>query len=657
MLQTLRDKTSGWIATAVLGLLIVPFAFVGVEDYFRQSRDMPAASISAPPAWWPSAPSFWPVSTLWTHQDVTQQQFRERFEQERQAQRQQKGAQFDSREFESADSKRKVLDGLIDERVQGLWATRQGIRVSDAMVAGEIAAIPAFQSNGKFDMQQYRLALRTLNPPRTEAQFEQLVREGLAQSLLRTTVGSTAFTTAGQTDRLIALLGERRDLSAVEIPAPAADTAPVSNAEMDTWYRAHSGQYRAPETVTLEYVDIDAATLPAPAVDEAALRERYEQEKTRFVAAEQRQAAHILISVPAGATPAVEKAAQAKAAALAAQAKAPGADFAALARANSDDTGSKAAGGDLGLVSKGALAPPFEKALFSMQPGQVSDPVRTEFGWHVIQLRQVQAGRQEAFEQVRPALEKEVLESGRERQFNEITSKLVDAVLKNPSSLGPAARQVGVPVQTAGPIARGQGTGVLANPLVQRTAFSESAIAQGMVSDPIDVGQNHSVVLRVTAHKPARQLALAEVRDRVVAAIHADRQMKAAQQRADALVAQVKGGQSLAAVAAAQGLAPPKRIVGVPRGAEVMAPGVSDAFFATYAAKGKGVPVGAKVLPDGRAIVFMVDALQPGTVADVGGDAAALGRQVAQLRGMVDLDVVVRELRRSYKIKVNETNL
>ncbi|MGY3264228.1 peptidylprolyl isomerase [Lysobacter sp. HA35] len=656
MLQTLRDKTSGWFATVVLGLMVIPFAFFGVQDYFQRSREMPVAIVSAPPTWWAGAPSFWPVSLLWQHEDVNQRDFRERFEQERQRARQEQGAQFDAREFESAASKRKVLEDLIDERTQSLWAKRQGIVVSNAMVQQEIMAVPAFQANGKFDMQQYRLALRNLNPPRNETQFEQIIREGLAQSLMRTSVGASAFATPSEVDRMVALLGEKRDLSIVEIPAPAADVAPVSTAEIDTWYRAHGTDYRAPETVNLEYVDLDASTLPPPVVDEAALRQRYEQEKTRFVAAEQRQAAHILIAVPAGASAAVEKAAKDKATQLAAQAKAPGADFAALARANSDDTGSKAAGGDLGFVAKGALAPEFEKTLFAMQPGQVSDPVRTEFGWHVIQLRQIQQGNQETFEQARATLEKELVDTGREHQFNETTSKIVDAVLKNPSSLGPSARVVGVPVLTAGPIARGQGTGVLANPMVQRTAFSESAIGQGMVSDPIDVGTNHSVLLRVTAHSAARQLTLAEVRDRVIAAIHADRTLKAAQQRAAAVLAQVRAGQPLAQVAAAQGLAAPKPVIGVPRNAQVAAPGVADAFFAAYAPKGK-VAAGSKVLPDGRGLVFVVDAVKPGTAAEAGGDISMLGRQIAQLHGLVDFDAAVRTLRRGYKIEVNESNL
>ena len=656
MLQNLREKTSGWIATVVLGLLIVPFAFVGVSDYFQQTRERPVASIGAPPTWWADAPTFWPFSALWEHQDVTQRDFRDRFEQARQTARQEQGVEFDAREFESVDNKRKVLDALIDERVQGLWAQRQGIVVSDAMVRREIAQIPAFQRDGKFDLQQYRLAVRTLSPPRTEAQFEQLVRDGLADSMLRTSIGSSSFATASETSRLIALLGERRDVSVIALPAAQPDTAAVTAAEIDAWYRSHIADYRGPETVTLEYVELDASTLPLPVVDEAALRARYEQEKKRFVSDEQRQAAHILISVPAGAAASVDAAAREKATRLVAQARAPGADFAALARANSDDTGSKAAGGDLGLVGRGALAPAFEKALFEMQPGQVSDPVRTEFGWHVIRLGQVQQGNQETFEQARATLEKELVESGRERRFQELSTKLVDDVLKNPSVLAPAAQAAGLPLKTVGPIARGQGSGVIAHPLVQRTAFSDTAIQQRMVTDPIDVGNDHSVLIRVKDHAPARQLTLAEVRDRVIAAIRADRTLKAAQKRADAVVAQVKGGQSLAAVATAQGLAAPQVLTGVPRGAPAVAEGVAEGFFTAQAPKGQKA-VGSKVLPDGRAFVFVVDAVKPGTAADMGGDPAILSRQIGQLHGFVEVESMVRTLRRTYKVEVNEANL
>jgi peptidyl-prolyl cis-trans isomerase D len=464
-------------------------------------------------------------------------------------------------------------------------------------------------------------------------------------------VGTSNFVTDTELTRLVALMGERRDVTLVEIPAAPADSAPVSAAEIDAWYRAHPGDYRAPESVTLEYLELNAATLPAPSIDEAALRERYEQEKARFTAQEQRLASHILVEVAKDAPAAAVAAARAEAARLATQARA-GGDFAALARASSDDPGSKAAGGDLGWVARGMMTGPFEDALFRMQAGQVSDPVRTDFGWHVIQARQVQTGQQQSFEDARAALTLEVMESERERAFNALSTRVVDAVLKNPSSLAPAAREAGLPLQKAGPLVRGQGTGVIANPAVQRVAFSESAIQDGMASDAIEIAPHHPVLVRVAAHSPARALPLAQVRERVIAAVRADRARKAQEGRVAGVVARVQKGASLVQVAAADGLGVPQGLTGVPRGAPVVGDGVSEALFATAAGR-----AGSRVLGDGRAVVFVVDRVQPGTMADLPpAQRESFERQVAEVRGVGDIESVLKAMRRGMRIEITEAN-
>lgn len=652
MLQTLRDKTSGWMATVILGILIVPFALVGVQEYFTQVRDQPVATVRTAPAWWPSAPAWWPASALWDEVLVTQAEFRERFEQERQAARQAEGEEFDARAFEAPENKRRILERLVDERVRQLWAEQNGVAVGDAMVRQTIAQIPAFQVEGRFDLQRYRVALSTMQPPRSERQFEQLVRDDLKRTVVARAVGTSNFVTDAEFERLVALMGERRDVSLIEVPPLAVDTAPAPEAELQAWYRAHPEDFRAPETVALEYIELNAANMPAPQVDDAQLRERYERERARFTAQEQRLASHILVEVPKDAPAAAVEAARAEAARLATQARA-GGDFAALARANSDDPGSKATGGDLGWVSRGMMAGPFEDALFSMQAGQVGEPVRTDFGWHVIQLREVQSGQQQSFEEARAALAAELVESERERAFNALSSRVVDAVLKNPSTLSPAAREAGLQVQKSGPLARGQGTGVLASPAVQRVAFSESAIQDGMVSDPIEIAPNHSVLVRVAEHSPARTLPFAQVRARVEEAVRADRARKAQESRAKALAARVKPGTTLAQVAQAEGLPAPRALTGVPRGASVLGEGVNEALFAAAA----GSPA-VRVLDDGRAVVFVVERVQPGTLADLPPPQRdAFRQQIADLRGLADVDALTKAMRRGMRVEINEGNL
>jgi len=659
MLQTLRDKTSGWIAIVILGLLMIPFAFFGMEQYLFQNSASYAAKVEAPPAWWPSAPNVWPVRKLvWQSEEVDPDDFRRQFEQVRQQQRTAQGEQFDAREFESVDNKRRVLDGLIDQTVMRLSARGAGIAVGDVQVRDEIQAIPAFQVDGKFDPQRYQLALQSQVPARTPQEFQELVRESLQQSLVPTQVAQSSFTTPTELERLMRLLGERRDVSFVVLPPRAPDTGAISAKEIQDWYRTHAADYRAPETVAIEYVEIDGNTLPPPQpADEATLRARYEQEKARFADAEQRLASHILVRVDAGADAATQKAAEQKATQFAQQAKQPGADFAALARANSDDTGSKEAGGDLGWVEKGVMAAPFEQALFSMQPGEIRGPVKTDFGWHVIQLRESKSGQQVPFEQARDTLAQEQATSDRERAFNDLVGKLVDQVYRNPSTLAPAARDAKLPVQKLGPFARGQGTGIAANQAVQRAAFSDALVQDGTVSDPIEIAPSHSVLIRVTDHQPERALPLAQVRDRVVAAIRQDRAKKAAEQDAEALVAAVRGGKTLQALATERGLAA-QDVPGVTRGAPVPDPAAAEAYFEAQPPVGGKPSAGKVALPDGSFVVFAVNKVTPGDPKDATPqERDMLKQQLAQLNGNEDAASMLRALRKRMNITVVEARL
>ncbi len=659
MLQKLRDNTSGWIATAIIGLLIIPFAFFGLEQYVVQRTDNSVAKIDAPPNWWQSAPSWWPVSVFWEHDQITVDQFRATYEQARQQARAQQGEAFDARAFESADTKRAILDGLIDQRIQRMAAARSGVVVSDALVRKTIQDIPAFQVDGTFNADRYQLALASQIPAQKPRDFERLVRESLEQSLVADAVRGSNFSTQGEFERLVRLLGEKRDVSLILLPAPAADVGAVSAAEIKRWYDTHTAAYRAPETVSIEYVELDAATMtPPPVADDATLRQRYEKEGSRFVEQEQRLASHILVRVEPGADAATQKAAEAKAAQLSAQAKAAGADFAALARASSDDAGSKTAGGDLGWVGKGMMVGPFEDALFAMKPGEISAPVKSDFGWHVIQLRELKAGAQETFEQAREALAREQSDADRDRAFNDLSSRLVDLVYKNPSSLTPAARALNLTVNQVGPLARRDASGIAANPAVQRAAFSDALIQDGTVSDPIEIGPNHSVMIRVTAHAPERTQPLAQVRDRVIAAIRTDRSAKAAAKQADALLARLRGGETLDAVAISAGLQAPQQIAAVPRGAPVIDPSVSAAVFAVPApAPGKIAP-GTTTLPNGQVVLFAVTKATPGSIADVPPDQrTTLQQQLEQVGGMADTQELVHALRKGMKVKVVESNL
>ena len=661
MLQKLRDKTSGWIATAVLGLLIIPFAFLGVNEYVGGGPDGAVAKVEAPPRWWQSAPGWWPVSMLWEHGEVTSEEFRAGFEQARQQQRQAMGENFDPREFETSENKLLVLERLIDQEVLALAAMRSGIVVSDAVVRKVIAEEPAFQVDGKFDPSQYALMLSSQTPALSPVEFQTRIRKGMQEDLVPDGIRQSDFVTASEFGRLVKLLFETRDVTIAAVPVPVADeaAAAVTDAQAKAWYDSHPGDFKQGESVTLEYVEVDGSRLPAATapLDEAALRKRYEEEKPRFMSPEQRLASHILITVPADADAATRKAAEDKAGALAAQAKAPGADFAALAKANTQDPGSKDSGGDLGWVDKGVMAKPFEDALFSMQAGEIRGPVKTDFGYHVLQLREIKAGKGKLFEDVRDELAREQGDADGERAYNELAGRLVNEVLKNPTALGPAARTVGLPVQRIGPFSRATASGIAANPAVLRAAFSDTLVQDGTTSDPIEIGPRHSVVIRVLKHTPEQAQPLAQVRDAVVAAVRADRSSKAAEAAADAILARIAKGETLQAIAAADKLQTGD-LPGIPRGQPVPSPEINQAIFeAQRPAPGKVSAAKAR-MDNGAYAVFVVNKVNDGDLAKLPEDnRKQLQQQLVQVQGAGAVESFVKALRKNFKVTRNEDRL
>lgn len=655
MLQKLREKTSGWIATVILGLLIIPFAFFGVESYMQQRVETYAARIAQPPSWWKSAPQVWPVTYLWSTHDIDAQAYRERLETMRYNMREQQGENFDGKAFESLENKRKILDGMIDEQLMQLAADRDGIVISDAEVRDAIQKMPEFQVDGAFNADRYQLLLASQNPPLTPQAFDARIRDSLKNELIPTGIARSAFVTDAEIDRLMRLLGEHRDVSFVTLPPPAADATDVTAAQIDAWYAAHKSQYRRPETVRLEYVEVDGSALPAPAADEAELRKRYQDQIAKYSSAEKREVSHILVAVAANASAADKKAAEAKANKLAAEAKAPGADFAALARANSDDSGSKANGGSLGWLAKGGMPGAFDDTAFAMQAGEVRGPVKTDFGWHIVKVTGVQAAVQRPFDEVRADLEKELQEGARERGFNELTGKLVDAAYKTPTSLEPAAKAVGLPLQTTPAFSRAGGPGIAGNQKVLRVAFSDTMLQDGTASDPIELGPERTVLIRVIDHEPEQALPLAQVRDAVVAAIRADRQNKAAEAAADALVKAAKA-KGLAEAAKDAGLA-----VGeandITRGMPVPSPQAAQAFFNEPRPQAGAVPVN-KVLVNGQYLVYAVRGVRDADIGQVTPqERATLRQQLSAANGMQAQDAFVRAARAKYSIKVAEDRL
>lgn len=533
MLQAIRNKSSGWIALSIIALVLFTMLFFGIGDYMTGANDTYVAKVG--------------------DEEISQNRFRERYEQWRQNMRQQMGDAYDAQMFDQPAFKRQMLDRMVDEAVLRQANERMGLVVPASRIRSEIMNAPAFQIAGQFDEQAYR---NFLTARRMSAQgLEQELRDSFAVQLLPEAVQSSAIVTDADVDRFLRLSEQTRDFRFVRVTEPAEPVSEeVSDEELQAYYDENAAQFMKPESVTVEYVEMDAGSIDGiEAPSEGDLQERYETEKARFGTAEQRLVSHILVRASGDDADAQRQALE-KAQEIATRAKAEGADFAGIARAESQDVGTREDGGDLGWIERGLTDPAFEEAAFAMEAGSVSDPVRSDEGYHVIHVREIRPEAIRTFEEVRGELVAEHEQSERARLFAERSGELTDLIYRDPGALQPTAEAMGLEVKTAGPFTRDAGEGVFADPRVRQAVFADTVLAEGNVSDPIEVGENHIIAVRVAEHTPAEPRPLAEVAGQIRSSIVAERRREALQARADALFARVESGESLEAIATELGV-------------------------------------------------------------------------------------------------------
>ena len=636
MLQQIREKLGGWPAKIIFGLLVFVFSFFGIESYFVARNDTWVAKVDG--------------------HEISQQDFQNSFNQYRQQQLAQPGNTMDASDFEKPEVKRAALDRLIDQQLLLNLNDKLGVVVPDSAVRAQIEQVPQFQVDGHFSPDAYLAMLSASG--QSPQQYQDGIRSSLAVSQLPQPIVNTAFATDADVDSYLKLRMQTRDFHYVELPQPQPANSNVSEDDIAAWYKPHLKQFMTPEQVSVHYIEVNAADMKVAPLDEADLKARYEKEKSKFGAPEQREAAHILISVPKNATPAQQKAALAKAQQVDKLAKAPGADFAQLAKQYSDDLGSKNQGGDLGWLSKGDTDPAFEGALFAMKKGEVSDPVLSPEGYHIIDLKDVRGGQVQSFEQVRDQLAAEAQKSDRESRYSDVAGKLTDLVYQDPGSLDPAAKALGLTVQTTPLFPRsGASSGIAANPAVAKAAFSDQVLSQGNSSDPIDLGTDHIVVIHIAEHEAAKAKPLDQVRDTVRADILQARADQAAKSRADALYAQLQksGNLESAAKAAGQEVKP---ATAVARDSGAFDPQLLDAVFRMpRPASGKTTQALAP-LSKGRYALVVLDAVHDGDLTSLPKpQRQILGGQMAQVFGAQEIDGLLAALRTRAKIEIANDRL
>jgi peptidyl-prolyl cis-trans isomerase D len=445
MLQTIHDKITGWVAGIVIGAISLTFIFWGIDVGFGSVSY--AAKVKGHDQW------PWQRAARVTIEEVNRAY-------QNQLNRYQQMMRSEVPDEIRTELQQRLMDQFVQDELLEQHASKLGYRVREDDIDRSIQEEPAFQIDGKFSEDVATRFLETQGySPRA---FREEQRRGLQIAQVRAVIAASSFVTPAEIERARALETEEREVAwAVINPATLLAGITPDDAAITRYYEENKKNLMTPETVTLNYVELKVADMaPQVAVTEEALRGYYENVKDRYVEAERRHGRHILIKVDETTT---EEAARKKADELLAKAKAPGADFAALAKEFSQDAGSAEQGGDLGWAERSFFVGPFSDALFAMQPNEIRGPVRTEFGYHILRLEGIQAGKQKSFEEVRAELENEFRTQEAEKLFSERQEQLAEKAFENPDSLDAAAKVAGVTVRSVPEFKRAGGAGAFAD--------------------------------------------------------------------------------------------------------------------------------------------------------------------------------------------------
>ena len=528
MLQSIRNRSQGWFAWAIVILITIPFALWGIQEYVGGGREPAAATVNGV--------------------EIPQREVQRAVQIQRQRLLTALGENADPALLDQLRLRDVALEGLIENEVLFQTAESAGFRVSDTQLVSRIHSISAFQENGVFSPALYEQTLR--NQGMLPGGFEPMLRRDLLIEQLQQGIESSAFVTKAELDELLRLRQQHRDIGYLIVPSKNYESSvTVTDEEIAAYYEQNSRAYVRPEQVSVEYLELSVDELASGIeVGEDELRGYYDEHSNSYSKPEQRRASHILIPVDADADEAAIAEARIQAEELVKRIRA-GESFAELAREYSGDSGSAKEGGDLGLFGKGIMEPAFETAAFAMAQGEISEPVRTDFGFHIIIVTEIKPGTTPSFEDIRDQVATDYRRQQAEKQFYDAAEQLANLSYEHPDSLEPAAEQLGITIKTTPLFSRQGGEGITGEPKFVAAAFSPEVLEQEYNSEPIELSPVHMVVVRKKEYVPEQLQPLAEVKEKIAEQLRSEKARDAAYADAEKIVQRAAQGEDIKVLA------------------------------------------------------------------------------------------------------------
>jgi peptidyl-prolyl cis-trans isomerase D len=520
------------VVQVILALITLPFAFFGIESFVSRSggEDVVAKVGSV---------------------NISQQEWQQAMREQQERLRQQFGRDIPQEMLDTPEVRRAVLDNLVTQRILVEHIAKSHLAVGDQQLSAAIQEIPAFHDEQGFSRQRYDSFIA--GQGMSSQEFERRLRQELVQQQLVSVVGNGAADAEGaarisaSAQRWVTAMQEVRAVDAIRFkPDQFVAQVKLAADAAKKYYDANGKQFETPERLRIEYLVLSQDALMAQATaTEQEIGDWYQAHADQYKQAEERRASHILITVAQDADAATVKAAQAKAEGILNELKNKPDAFAALAKAQSQDPGSAQQGGDLGWFARGAMVKPFEDAVFSLKPGELSHLVRTDFGFHIIKLQEARAEQLRPLAEVRDEISKEIKRQSAARQYGEQAEAFSNMVYEQADTLNAAAEKFKLTLQQSDWLTRDKAAGVLNNPRLLAALFSADVIKSKHNTEAIEVAPNTLLAARVLEHKPAAHLPFDEVKTAIEQRLTHEEAAQLARKEGEAQLAKLAKGETL----------------------------------------------------------------------------------------------------------------
>lgn len=530
-MQEFRNLLKGWVGKLLLFIFIVPFAFVGIEGILLNTGKGD-------------------IALTVNGKDISKAEVDRAINAQRDALAQRMGGQIDPSLFSDDMLRPRVIETLIQKELMTQAIVDEGLYVAPETIKNYVRSMDQFKDE-KGEFSQEKLETVLARAGYSPARFFDELSTGMVAEQLQQGIGSSAFVTTEELKTLVQLDRQTRDLSHATVKVEKFQgQIDVTDADVSSYFDGNRQQYRTQEKASIQYVQFKPEDFSRDVqVTEEDLTAEYEHYVATSGEQERRRSSHILVEVNDDRD---EEEAKARITEARAKLEA-GEDFAAVAKAYSDDAASAEQGGDLDFAARGVYDAAFEKALFELQEGKVSDIVRSEFGFHLIKLTGVEKPAIASLDAKKEELKQQLVQSKAAEKLNEAIDEL-NRLAYESGDLAAISEQFGKKVEETPLFTRQGGSGIAADKKVIEAAFSDAVLKDGANSEAIELADGSVLVLRIGKHEPARDQTLEEVKDQVVATLKQQKARDKAAATADEIVARLQKGESLEALGDAFGL-------------------------------------------------------------------------------------------------------